>query len=207
MNATVLAHKPSTIGDYDLRGQDYETMLAGPVTDSIIDAARLVRVDWSNGMPNWDLYRVVFAGDNLYIPHLRQWTVAFAIAHCMDGGVRRDAYSDEFACIAAWDALHILIHQQELQPYTVSALGLGVDHKTYRRLRDAIYARLSLSLTEYMMRMGIAFRQVKFYERKAGTWNQQGILKVRESFVSDTDLAKGGDGNYIRQPATDSDNL
>src|SRR5690606_16750213 len=60
-----------TVGDYDLRGLDFETYLVGPVTDKIIDADRLVRQRVSNGFPNWALYRCVYAGDTHLLPMLR----------------------------------------------------------------------------------------------------------------------------------------
>lgn len=153
------------VGDYDLRAPDFDTMLIGPITARIIDADRLVRIDWRNGMPNWELYRTALAGDALYLPRLKQWVVAFSVAYCTTGGVKRSAYSDELAAVAAWDALHMLVHCRELQPYTVSADALGVHHKTYKRLRDTLYLRLRASLDAYWMRLTIAYRQVILAER------------------------------------------
>jgi hypothetical protein len=155
-------------GDYDLKVPDYDTMLIGPVTGSIIDADRLVRVDWRNGFPNWALYRTALAGDAVHMPALKRWVVAFSVAYCTTGGVKRSVYSDELAAVAAWDALHMLIHCRALQPYTVLADRLGVHHRTYKRLRDTLYLRLKASLDEYWDRLGIAFRQVRLWERRQG---------------------------------------
>lgn len=159
----------AAVGDYDVRRPDFDTILVGPVFESIIDADRLVRLEWKNGFPNWELYRTAMAGDSMYMVRLRQWCVAFSVAYCMEGGVRRDAYSDELAAVAAWDALNMLILSRQMQPHTVTAEMLGVHHKTYRRLRDTLYARLRASMDEYWIRLTCAFRQVVLYERKCGT--------------------------------------
>lgn len=165
MNAT--AEATATVGDYDLRGPDYDTALIGPVTERIGDADRLVRLDFANGFPNWWLYRCAYAGDTLGLDRLRQWCVAFSIAYCMDGGIKRQAYSDELACVAAWDALHVILYSRELQPHTVSANSLGVDSKTYLRLRNRLARRLKASLEEYWIHLGVAYRHVILYERKS----------------------------------------
>ncbi len=157
---------PKPVGDWDVRGPDFDTALIGPVTESIIDADRLVRLDWKNGFPNWYLYRVALAGDSLGMDPLRTWCVAFSVAYCQDGGVRRSAYTDELACVAAWDALHIVMHKRPIQPHTVTAEALGVHHKTYRRLRDSLAARLGASLDEYWIRLGAAYRHVILFERR-----------------------------------------
>jgi hypothetical protein len=158
-------------GDWDLRGPDFDTALLGAVTGSIIDADRLVRAEWRNGFPNWILYRTVLCGDSLHLPRLRQWAVAFAIAYCMDGGVRREVYSDELACVAAWDALHMLLFPAggvngQIQPYRDTAAALGVHHSTYKRLRSHLYASMKGSLDEYWIQLGAAYRHVILYERR-----------------------------------------
>ena len=156
------------VGDYDLRGPDYDTALIGAVTERIIDADRLVRFEWRNGFPNWGMYRSALAGDALHLAAVRQWTVAFTVAYCMSGGIKRHAYSDELAVVAAWDAVHMLVYCKPMQPYTETAEALGVHHKTYRCLRDTIFARLKASLDEYWIRLTCAYRQVILYERKCG---------------------------------------
>lgn len=153
------------VGDHDLRGHDFDTALIGPVTESIIDADRLVRLEWKNGFPNWMLYRTVFAGDTLYLTRLRYWAVAFAVAYGQSGGVRREAYSDELAAVAAWDALNMLLNPRAEHTYREIAASLGVHHSTYRRLRRHIYASLRGSLEMYWCQLGAAYRQIIFYER------------------------------------------
>jgi hypothetical protein len=157
--------KPAS-GDWDLRGPDFDTALIGPVTESIGDADRLVKREWQNGFPNWWLYRCAYAGDSLGLENLRQWCVAFSVTFCKEGAVKRSVYSDELATVAAWDALHAILYCRELQPYTVSAAALGVDPKTYKRLRDRLYRRLRGSLEEYWIQLGAAYRHIILYERR-----------------------------------------
>ena len=204
----------SPVGDYDLRGPDYATLLAGPLLSTHIDADRIVRegrgfrdCGWSNGFPNWELYRCAYAGDPMYTRQLRDWVCAFAIAHCLAGGIRQDAFSEELACFAGNDALFMLIHCEEMQPYTVSAIELGVHHKTYKRLRDQIAKRLHESLKEYMMRLEIGFRIAIIEERKCGLAISNDILKVRESHLSAEDIAGSSSGNFIVSKSADSDDL
>lgn len=159
------ARREVSKGDWDVRGRDFETALAGPVTPSIIDADRAVRFEFRNGFPNWALYRTAIAGDDLHLAQVRNWVVAFAVAYGMDGGIKRQAYSDELACVAGWDALHILLHGRELQPHTATAEALGVHHKTYTRFRNAIYLRLRASLDEYWVQLVVAYRYVLKAER------------------------------------------
>ena len=146
-------------GCYDLRGPDFDTALIGGVTASIIDAGRLVRLEWRNGFPNWGLYRTALAGDELLASRTREWVVAFAhrVAQTV---VRADAYSDELACVAGWDALAMLRANREVVPYTVTAKALDVDPKTYKRLRDLLHRFLRASTDEYWIRLGAAYRHV-----------------------------------------------
>ena len=146
-------------GDWDLRGPDFDTALVGHVTTAIIDADRLVRLEWRNGFPNWDLYRVALAGDELLAVRAREWVVALAyrVAQTV---VRADAYSDELACVAGWDAWEMLRRNREVVPYTVTAKALDVDPKTYKRLRDLLHRMLRASTDEYWIRLGAAYRHV-----------------------------------------------
>lgn len=164
------------VGDYDLRGPDFDTALIGPVTPSIVDADRLVRAEWKNGFPNWIMYRTALAGDDLYLRDLRQWAVAFSVTYCTTGGVKKAAYSEELACVAAWEAVYMLTFCRTLQPYSVTAEAIGVDPKTYRRLRDALYVRMKASLDEYWVQLGAAYRHVFLYERKTEHKSRSQIL-------------------------------
>ncbi|AHX16129.1 hypothetical protein CH75_04825 [Dyella jiangningensis] len=151
---------------YDVRGHDTETSLIGPITERIIDADRFVRCEFQNGMPNWMLYRTALAGDSLYLPKLRQWVIAFTLVYAMDGGVKREAITDELIGCAALDALSMLVYLRPLQGYRITAEAIGTNHKTYWRLREAVYKRMKASLDEYWIRMLAAYWQVALVERK-----------------------------------------
>jgi hypothetical protein len=156
-------------GDYDYRAREAEKELAGEITGTTIGAAWRVRADWRNGFPCWDMYRAAIAGDSLSLSKLRHWTVCFAIVTATDGAVRASVYSEEFACVAAWDALSIFLWRRELQSYTVTAEALGLHHKTYRRFRDILVRRLEVSHREYFGRLVSAYYETKKAERRCGS--------------------------------------
>jgi hypothetical protein len=153
---------------FGLRIPDLQDALAGPITAMIIDADKDVRATFNNGFPNWDMYRIAIAGDNIYTRRLIDWCVAFSVVHCECGGVRKDAYSDELGVFVGWDAACILIHCRPLFPYTEAALDVGVDHKTYKRVRDQVVKRLKLSLEDYLMELCSAYFHVIKSSRKSG---------------------------------------
>src|SRR5690606_25001322 len=108
-------NKPAQIGgDWNVRGRDAETALVGPITATIIDADRRVRAEWSNGFPNWAMYRAAYCGDAIYQPQVRAWCVAYAIAYCEAGGVRKGMPADEIGCLAGWDAFYALLNHKWL---------------------------------------------------------------------------------------------
>lgn len=179
-------------GDWDIRGPDFETLLVGPVTGSIIDADRLVRMEWSNGFPNWAMYRVVLAGDTHLAPILREWCVAFAVAYCQTGGVRRHVYSDELACLAGWDAYSALTRGRWVASGADVAEVAEVDPKTYRKLRGALFARLRASLEEYWIRMQVAFRQVALMERWVESTPPKQPLNIGRALPHEIGAAGGG---------------
>lgn len=157
----------SPVGDYDLRGRDIDTCMVSEVHDTLIDAARLAKVEFNNEMPNWELFRAVYGGDYLHLPMLKRWVHEFAIAYCLGGGIKRSVYTPTLAGVAGLDALYLLVYMQPMLPHTVIAEDLGVTPKTYLRLRDGIRDRLSVSLNLYVLHLGSAYRQTLIYERKA----------------------------------------
>jgi len=163
MNASLKEADPVC---FDIRGKDTETALVGPITAQIIDADRLVRFDFKNGMPGWMMYRTALAGDSLYLPALKDWTIAFTWVYALTGGVRRTAITDELIGCAALDALSLLIYARPLTGYKQTAENIGTNHKTYWRLREAIYRRMQAGLGEYWLRLVMAYKQVEFIERK-----------------------------------------
>lgn len=162
MMNTAVKHEPYC---YDLRGKDTETHLVGPITSQIIDADRLVRADFRNGMPNWMLYRTALAGDSIYLPRLREWVTAFTLTYCLNGAVKRKTINDELVGAVALDALSRLVFGRWLDQPSAMAECIGMDRNTYKRLRDRIYSRMAVSLDEYWIRLILAYRMVKNYER------------------------------------------
>lgn len=187
------------MADWDVRGQDFETYLVGPVTDRIRDADRQVRKEWSNGFPNWALYRTAFAGDTHLSVKLRTWCVAYAIAYAEAGGIRAgNASTEELGCLVGWDAYYRLIHSQWIVAGRDVADVAGVDPKTYRKLRNHVYGALRASLAEYWVRLQIAVRQVWMRER----WQQdvQPHDRYSEGRGFDPDEDASGTGNFIAMP-------
>lgn len=183
---------------YDLRGPDFETYLVGPITDKIIDADRLVRSEWSNGFPNWALYRVAYAGDHHLRPHVRSWCVAYAIAAAEGGLVRKGLPSEEMGCLAGWDAYYALNNHKWLVAGQDIADVAGVDPKTYRKLRSYVYRNCKASLDEYFVRLQVAVRQVWMRDRwiddsmtRAG-WRPLASGEAIDAAATHTD----GNGNY-----------
>ena len=156
----------SPVGDYDLRGRDIDTCMVSEVHETLVDADRLSRLEFNNSFPNWELFRTVYAGDYLHIPMLKRWVHEFAIAACLDGAVKRTTYTPTLAGVAGLDALYLLIYMVPMLPHTVMAADLGVDPKTYKRVRDGIRDRLSASLNTYVLHLGSAYRQVLIWERR-----------------------------------------
>ena len=184
------------VGDYDLRGTDFETLLVGPITERIIDADRIVRSEWGNGFPNWVMYRCVYAGDSHLIGDLRLWCVALAVAYGESGGVRKP--SEALAVCVGRDVCHALLEGRWGAPSDEVAEAIGVAPKTYRRFRNALMQRLTASLTEYWVRMQIAMRQVALLERRQDAPDPVVRLSDGRGFPWELDTV--GDGNFRAMP-------
>jgi len=152
--------------DYTLRGRDYETELVGPIDDTIIDAARLADLEHRNGFPNFALYRLILAGDRLYMKPVRKWWVLFSLEWCRNR--MRGAYSEELATLVAWDSLQrVMDPARPLLPGPEAAEALGVQCKDYVRVRDGLVAVLYAAVGAYWNWLGITYRVVCRLERKA----------------------------------------
>lgn len=184
------------VGDYDLRGTDYETLLIGSVCESIIDADRLVRAEWSNGFPNWELYRAVYCGDHLPRQRVRDWCVAYAIAYCEAGGVRSGLPAEEIGCLAGWDTYYALLNHKWVIAGMDVADVAGVDPKTYRKVRNHVYAAQMASLKEYWELLNIAIRQVARMYRRAEPETPRLGYSYGSGFAADG-LDVAGNGNFI----------
>jgi hypothetical protein len=184
------------VGDYDLRGPDFETLLVGPITATTIDAARLVRSDFDNGFPNWAMYRCALAGDDHLRQGLRQWCVAFATAYLFTGGCRKP--SDDLGCLVGWDAYAFLVHRRWIvSEDDVEDIG-SVTANTYRKVRGAVAKRLQAALDEYWVRMQIGYRQAVLMERRADSTPAPSRYSSGRGFDPREDLS--GSGNYVATP-------
>lgn len=203
MSSTIEATAP--VGMYAEKVVDYSTQLIGPITDSIIDADRLTQGAMPDAIPCWELYRAALAGDDLYIPRLRDWAVSFALAYCKAGGVRSDAYSEELAFTVGLDALHIVLFSRPLLPYDVAAHDLGVGHKTYKRLRDVLSSVWLAALNEYWWELLFAYRKVRQRERGISSEPTKRISSV--CAPAGTSPLFTAEGNYYISPAPNPDNI
>ena len=199
------SNKPTQSGDYDLRGVDFDTLLIGPITEVLIDADRLARECFDNGFPNWALYRAAYCGDSLYRRQARDWCVAYAIAHCEAGGVRKGLPAEEIGCLAGWDAFYRLMNHRWVIAGMDIADVAGVDPKTYRKVRNRVYAVMQASLRDYWNEMGIAVRRLPRLYREIGADAVRGRWSSGRGF--DHEIGFPGDGCYIVKAATMSDNL
>lgn len=151
--------------DYDIRGKDIETRLIGPITDTLVDAARLADSEHQNGFPNFAMYRLILCGDRQYLPLMRQWWVLFAIEWCKQK--MRRGYSEELATVAAWDALQRAMDPaRPLLCADEVAASLGVPRNTYLYARKNLGAILGAALKVYWEWLEISYRIVRKLERK-----------------------------------------
>ena len=189
-------------GDWDLRGLDFETYLVGPVTEKIIDADRLVRQEWSNGFPNWALYRAALAGDTHVSGLLRDWCVAYAVAAAEAGLVRKGLPVEEMGALAGWDCYYALRHHRWVIAGQDVADVAGVDPKTYRKLRNYVYAANRASLAEYFVRLQVAVRQVWMQDRwvEAVRPNNRWRMVYGDEHCPYERARTDGKGNYWARP-------
>lgn len=193
------------MGDYDLRGPDFETFLIGPATYAHWDADRMVRESWSNGFPNWHLFRAIDCGESLYRPAAREWCVAYAIAYCEAGGVRKGLPAEEIGCLAGWDAYYALMNHKWLIAGMDVADVAGVDPKTYRKVRNHVYAANLASLRQYWNELGIAIRCV--YRDYAEAPREEPRGKWANGRGFEHEVTFPGDGCFVVKAAPLSDNL
>lgn len=177
------------VGDYDLRGPDFETYLIGPVTPDIGDAARRIK---GNGFPNWAMYRCAYAGDALLLADLRAWCEAIGLAHAFSGGLRKP--TEAIALCGGRDAFCFVVWRRWGAPAEEIAEALGVAPNTYRRFREALAKRLEASLQNYWVALGSKIREVALDNRKLPEPTLIGRHSPGRGLHGDIDFV--GDGNF-----------
>lgn len=197
--------KPTQTGDYDLRGLDYDSFLIGPITEAHYDADRIAQQSFHNGFPNWALFRAAYCGDSLYRRQARDWCVAYGIAYCEAGGVRSGLPAEEIGCLAGWDAYYALLHHKWVIAGMDVADVAGVDPKTYRKVRNHVYAAMTTSLRDYWAELGIGIRLVHRLYRETQTASPKGKWANGRGFAHE--IPTSADGCYIVKPAPLSDNI
>lgn len=195
-------------GDWNLRGLDFETYLVGPITDKIIDADRMARRALQNGFPGWVLYRTFLCGDHHLRTRARDWCVAYAIAAAESGAVRAGLPAEEMGCLAGWDAYYRLHNQTWLIAGHDVADIAGVDPKTYRKLRNHVYAVIHSATAAHFVELQIAIRRVWSRARVAETeaapaniWRPVSNFEECPYERARTD----GEGNYWARPVQAGD--
>lgn len=181
-------------GDWDVRGPDFETLLVGPITPTIIDADRFVRREWSNGFPNWAMYRCAYAGDSHLLGELKDWCIALAVAYGESGAIRKP--DDTVAVCVGRDVWHALVWKRWGAPGDEIAAALGIAPKTYRKFRVGLYKRLKASLDEYWIRLQIEMRRVALLERREEA--PAPLARVNQASPDQPDLK--GNGCYRTPP-------
>lgn len=204
MNAETKAAQ-TVNSDHWVKGSDVETVLVGQITATIIDADRRVRDEWDNGFPNWAMYRAAYCGDSLYREQLRGWCVAYAIAYCEAGGVRKGLPADEIGCLAGWDAFYSLLNHRWLIAGQDVADIAGVDPKTYRKVRNHVTAALRRSLAEYWMLLQIHYLRALMDARWVEPTEPRTRFSTGRGFGHEVSFP--GDGCYIVKAAPLSDTL
>src|SRR5690606_34922912 len=132
------------------------------------------------------------------------WCVAYAIAAAESGLIRKGLPAEEMGCLAGWDAYYRLLNHRWVIGGQDIADVAGVDPKTYRKLRNYVYASNLLSLQDYFIEMQIAVRQVWKEDRWIAAEDRRSRLNSGRGFH---DIDVSGDGNFVARPSPLSDNL
>src|SRR5690606_23840043 len=106
--------------------------------------------------------------------------------------------AEEIGCLAGWDAYYALLNHKWVIASVDIADVAGVDPKTYRKVRNRVYAVMAASLREYWMLLQIEIREVARLNRRmlsAGDVPGWRPLAEGEGFVT-VATHSDGCGNY-----------
>lgn len=191
-----------SVGDWDLRGPNFETLLVSQLTGTIGDAARLVMrgskrdAPWSNGFPNFAMYRAFFAGDTHGLLALHDWLASWGATFARDK-LRSLVNRTVAGSYAGQDVFFYLLEQEWAHSPEAVAQEAGVAISTYRRFRDQALERAQASLREYWIRLQMAMLQVRIMENQEPPPLPPVRLSDGRGF-DDVDFV--GDGNFRAMP-------
>lgn len=143
---------PQAVGDWTLRGLDVDQIFAQPqLSDDALTAACLTTARFDPAFPGWQLYRRIVAGFTMYDAELDEWAVSvgrlLSMAHRRDGRqyiAKRGPWVDA----ASRDALAAIV--TGISPVeTPRAVSLGVDLKTYRRIKHPLAACMEVGMQTF----------------------------------------------------------
>jgi len=200
MSAVETAVAP--VGDWDIKGPDFETQLVGQLTGTIGDAARLVArgskrdYPWANGFPNFAMYRTFYAGDTYLRMQVHDWMASWGVAFARER--MRSGNTAIAGSYAGQDAFYAMLTDDWAHSPENCAKEAGVAVSTYARQRDRTLRRAQESLREYWIRLQMAMFQVRILENQEPAPLPPSRYSYGRGFADEVDFA--GDGNYIAMP-------
>lgn len=144
---------PQAVGDWTLRGMDVDQIFAQPrLSDDALTAACMTTARFDPSFPGWQLYRRVVAGFTMHDQELDEWAVNVGrllsqVRRKRDGRAyvaKPGAWVD----MAARDALAVVVTGQSPQE-TPRALSLGIDLKTYRRIKHPLAVCMEVGMQTF----------------------------------------------------------
>src|SRR5574337_1437966 len=143
---------PEAVGDWTLRGLDVDQVFARPeLSDDALTAACLTTARFDPAFPGWQLYRRIVAGFTMFDAELDEWAVG--VGRLLAQAKRRDgrayiAKPGAWVDVAARDALAAVV--TGVSPVeTVRARELGLDLKTYRRIKHPLAACMEVGMQTF----------------------------------------------------------
>lgn len=126
------------------------------LTDDCVDAANRTARMFDPGFPGWQLYSRIFRDDNIFDRTLAAWSISLARFYVrtrklngrcvVDASARRN----DWIAQAGLDAMECLVTGS----YPVSAhfrsAELGVDDKTYKRVRNVVCGAMAQGMRNYV---------------------------------------------------------
>lgn len=175
------------VGDYDLRGADIEMRFAkfsrDPLSDDEVWALSMAKLVLPASSIGDKLFLTRVSDCRGYRAEIADWAamVAGTVAGARlkrPGGIRRRVYCEGYQSgwgrHAALDGVALAMFG-ECPPLTVQADRFGVDHKTYRKIRDFVGGVAVDAIAEYRFALewAMGWRRDRVFDARAAE------LKVR----------------------------